>query len=305
MSSFLGHRPVHRNPRSTTLLGTVLVLFAAIIFSGHTTWAEEGLEIANPASQFCIQSGGELSIRTDNDDGQYGVCVFDDNRQCEEWAMLRGRCPLGGRKITGYLTDEARYCVITGGRYERAETSTNQSGEQQGFCEFAGGVVCDAFEYFVGDCRPPVGDFTDPFTFCTEVRVHEVIPAEATGGHFPSLLATAMIDQGVISADVPEDIRHAAQWRCMNSDVWVCFVGANLPCGEQADTSRLPSQVMQTYCGANSGAEFIPAVVTGRATIFEWRCIGEDPSIIKQSFSADSQGYLAEVWYKLNPPEVP
>lgn len=304
MSSILSHRPIHRNTRSTTLLGTVFVLFTAITFSDQITGAEEGPEIANPASQFCIQSGGELSIRTDNDGGQYGVCVFDDNRQCEEWAMLRGRCPLGGRKLTGYLTDEARYCVITGGRYVQAETTTNQTREQQDFCELAGGITCDALEYFGGDCSPPMEDFTDPFAFCTEVMAHEIVSAEATEGHFSSSLAKAMIEQGVISADVPEAIRQTAQWRCMNGDVWVCVVGANLPCGEQADTSRLPSQAMLNYCRANAGAEFIPTVVTGRATIYEWGCIREDPSIIKQAFSADSQGFLTEIWHKLNPPGV-
>jgi predicted metal-dependent phosphoesterase TrpH len=35
------------------------------------------------------------------DGGEYGICVFEDNRQCEEWALFRGECPAGGRKATG------------------------------------------------------------------------------------------------------------------------------------------------------------------------------------------------------------
>ncbi len=47
----------------------------------------------NPASVHCTRSGGRLEIRTSADGGQYGVCVFNDGRQCEEWALFRdNRC---------------------------------------------------------------------------------------------------------------------------------------------------------------------------------------------------------------------
>jgi len=47
----------------------------------------------NPASVHCIQQGGRLDIRTRPGGGEYGVCLFKDGRQCEEWALLRdNRC---------------------------------------------------------------------------------------------------------------------------------------------------------------------------------------------------------------------
>jgi putative hemolysin len=47
----------------------------------------------NPASVHCIREGGDLQIRRQADGGEYGVCVFDDGRQCEEWVLFRdGRC---------------------------------------------------------------------------------------------------------------------------------------------------------------------------------------------------------------------
>jgi putative hemolysin/predicted metal-dependent phosphoesterase TrpH len=57
--------------------------------------------IANPASVNCINKGGTLSIQKSADGGEYGICIFEDNRQCEEWALFRGECPAGGKKITG------------------------------------------------------------------------------------------------------------------------------------------------------------------------------------------------------------
>ena len=52
--------------------------------------------IANPASVFCEKQGGTLDIRQDASGGAYGVCVFPDGSECEEWAFLRGECVPGG-----------------------------------------------------------------------------------------------------------------------------------------------------------------------------------------------------------------
>jgi putative hemolysin len=97
-------------------------------------------QLANPASQNCVARGGTLQIEKRPDGGQYGVCVFVDNYQCEEWALFRGECPVGGLRLTGYLTAAARYCAITGGR--PSDTA----------CVLPGGKTCDASAYFAGTC---------------------------------------------------------------------------------------------------------------------------------------------------------
>ncbi|HKE45776.1 MAG TPA: DUF333 domain-containing protein, partial [Steroidobacteraceae bacterium] len=74
---------------------------------------------------------------------------LEDNRQCEEWALLRGECPPTGAKITGYNTQAGRYCAITGGRY--AVTGGGAENEQ-GTCTLPGGRVCKAEEYYRGTC---------------------------------------------------------------------------------------------------------------------------------------------------------
>lgn len=105
--------------------------------------------IANPASENCIEKGGTLTIK-ERPVGQYGVCIFDDNRQCEEWAMFRGECPIGGLKITGYATDAAIYCVITGGEYAIKEDKA--ATVEQGNCKFKTGKVCDVWQLWNGNC---------------------------------------------------------------------------------------------------------------------------------------------------------
>jgi TolB protein len=109
-------------------------------------------ELANPASQNCIDQGGTLQIETRGDDGQIGVCYFEDNQQCEEWALMYGDCPVGGVKVTGYVTPAARYCAITGGDY--AVTGNNGADDEQGTCTFKNGAVCDVWDYYNGECDP-------------------------------------------------------------------------------------------------------------------------------------------------------
>ncbi len=109
-------------------------------------------QMANPASENCVKQGGTLSIEQRSDGGEYGVCVFEDNRQCEEWALLRGDCPTGGIEVTGYATSAARYCAITGGEY--TITGNSNTANEQGTCSFKNGKTCDVWEYFNGKCSP-------------------------------------------------------------------------------------------------------------------------------------------------------
>lgn len=102
---------------------------------------------ANPASTNCLQKGGRLEIKK-NKNGEYGVCLFDDNRQCEEWALLRGNCPVGGVKITGYENEAEIFCAITGGQVKGVGTQTPM-------CKRIDGTLCNAQSNFDGECPDP------------------------------------------------------------------------------------------------------------------------------------------------------
>lgn len=106
--------------------------------------------IPNPASENCIKQGGRSSVEKTPKGGEYRVCAFEDNHQCEEWALLRGECRAGGVRITGYLTPAGRFCAITGGTY--TVTSGNDAATERGTCKLPGGKECEAETYFSGDC---------------------------------------------------------------------------------------------------------------------------------------------------------
>lgn len=50
--------------------------------------------MANPASVYCEEQGGQLEMR-ENAQGTYGVCIFPDGSKCEEWAYFREECSPG------------------------------------------------------------------------------------------------------------------------------------------------------------------------------------------------------------------
>ncbi len=80
-------------------LVTIIVLTLGIISgctggSGddNTATPTAQIGVANPASTYCLDQGNKLEIRTASDGGQYGVCIFPDGSECEEWAYFRGEC---------------------------------------------------------------------------------------------------------------------------------------------------------------------------------------------------------------------
>lgn len=141
-----------KHKMATLIILTGIALLSAACASTTPTPTEiiEPVGLPNPASQNCLDQGGDLTIMARGDGGQYGVCFFEDNRQCEEWALMRGDCPAGGLKVTGYITDAAVYCAITGGTY--TITGTDAAGVEQGTCTLPDETTCDVWEYYNGIC---------------------------------------------------------------------------------------------------------------------------------------------------------
>lgn len=100
--------------------------------------------LANPASVNCEKKGGTLQIRTNGAGGQYGLCNFSDNMACEEWALMRGNCPLGGVKTTGFDTIEQKYCAWIGGQTLAQENAT---------CTMPAGNICSDKDLYNGTCQ--------------------------------------------------------------------------------------------------------------------------------------------------------
>ena len=81
----------------------LVIIILILIILGFVYWfvannnKEENVGIANPASVYCVDQGGRLEIRTNQDGSQAGVCVFTDGSECDEWAFFRKECAMGNR----------------------------------------------------------------------------------------------------------------------------------------------------------------------------------------------------------------
>jgi hypothetical protein len=84
--------------KKSIFIGIVGIILLSGSLIQHAAGAEE-VEIANPASVYCVQSGYTLEIKTNADGSEYGVCIFPDGNECEEWAFFRNECGSGYRNL--------------------------------------------------------------------------------------------------------------------------------------------------------------------------------------------------------------
>ena len=76
------------------LLAAVLILVVCAVIQS----ARKETELANPASAFCLEQGGNLET-VDLEKGQISFCVFEDGSRCEEWDLYIGSCDKGELKM--------------------------------------------------------------------------------------------------------------------------------------------------------------------------------------------------------------
>jgi C1A family cysteine protease len=80
------------------LMIPIMVPIMVFIFVGYV-WAG----MPNPAAVYCSELGYQVKTITQDDGGQYSVCVFPDGNICDAWQFLEGKCG-----------EEYSYCAING-----------------------------------------------------------------------------------------------------------------------------------------------------------------------------------------------
>ena len=147
---------------------------------------------------------------------------------------------------------------------------------------------------------PTPAQFADAFAYCRAVGNVDAPDARFTGPKVPETIVTGLMRAMKMSPDAPvEPFTRLTVWRCMGGKVVGCSIGANIPCSTKADVGRTASAGMNEFCTANANSDNIPAAVTGRATIYQWRCTNGSPAIVKELTKPDAQGFLAMFWYEV------
>lgn len=142
-----------------------------------------------------------------------------------------------------------------------------------------------------GQQRRPTTYPRDPINFCRAV-------VNSRSGYTEGGIA----DERYAGPDVPvwmlkamnagDATASSVNWRCAGSRVLACkFLGAH-SCNFYVD-ARIATKEMITFCLQQPNSDFIPYAVTGDSLIYEWRCTGIRPSIIKRVGRA---GYVPKEW---------
>jgi Tol biopolymer transport system component len=144
--------------------------------------------------------------------------------------------------------------------------------------------------------------YSDPFAYCAAVGTIDTPDARYTGPQISDEIINGYkIAAGLQASTEPmEMFRETTIWRCMDSQVYACNFGANLPCDSKANTDKTPSQAMEDFCKANQDSDFIPMSVTGHDTIYSWHCVKGTPEVLEQIANVDAAGYLANIWYPIS-----
>ncbi len=88
-----------------------------------TAVSTEAAVMPNPASVYCEEQGHTLEMR-EGEGGTFGVCLFPDGSECDEWAFFRGECQPGDSLVTSAARPEATEAPTIEATLEPAEALT-------------------------------------------------------------------------------------------------------------------------------------------------------------------------------------
>jgi len=107
-------KTTERKSAGTAKFRLAALMAALVLAACSTTQVPQEVPDQLTAAQNCEAQGGKRVVER-GPDGEIGICMFENGRQCEEWALLLGRCPRGGIHVGGYATTSERHCAIRGG----------------------------------------------------------------------------------------------------------------------------------------------------------------------------------------------
>jgi hypothetical protein len=147
----------------------------------------------------------------------------------------------------------------------------------------------------IGRSTAVLSAISDPFGYCAGIGSID----KPAGGASPVPAALKPYLRRTLG--LPTDspfMPHGYYWRCMDGAVYVCVVGANIPCDVKADRAR-HNPGAENFCRDNPQATYVPAYATGHDTIFEWGCLAGSATRGKQIVTLDHRGYRSDIWRRV------
>jgi hypothetical protein len=140
-------------------------------------------------------------------------------------------------------------------------------------------------------------EVSDPFAYCERVGTDDRL--SGTGSALSEASAKFLEPYLRAALELPAGTslsRGSVFWRCMQGKVYVCAVGANLPCGSKADRAK-QNPGAEAYCRENPAATDVPAFATGHETIYSWRCAAGKAARGAPIAALDRRGFRSDIWH--------
>jgi hypothetical protein len=135
----------------------------------------------------------------------------------------------------------------------------------------------------------------DPFAYCSMIGNID----RPAGGSSPVPVALEPFLSNALGLPSGLEFRpESYYWRCMNGMVFVCAIGANIPCGAKANLAKR-NLGADNYCRDNPEATFVPAYATGHETLYAWSCSHGKAAPGKRTVKLDPRGYRMDIWHKV------
>jgi hypothetical protein len=136
---------------------------------------------------------------------------------------------------------------------------------------------------------------SNPFAYCSAIGNIDMPP----GGASP--VAPALKPYLAKAFGLTADSAAPATgyyWRCMSGAVYVCAVGANIPCASKADPAK-HNLGAERYCIDNPDAASVPAYATGHETIYRWSCAAGKAARGRHALKVDQRGFRVNLWHRV------
>jgi len=136
---------------------------------------------------------------------------------------------------------------------------------------------------------------SDPFAYCSQVGSIDT-PA---GGASPVPIALNPYLGRALGLSAAVEMRpESYYWRCMDRMVYVCAIGANIPCDRKADRSKR-NVGAEKFCQENRESAVVPAYATGHDGIYAWSCSLGNAVRGQRMVKLDSRGYRVDIWHQV------
>lgn len=146
----------------------------------------------------------------------------------------------------------------------------------------------------------PTGVYTNPFAYCKAVVDQDggeggVEDSRYVGKNPPDVVVNAMMKKF-------SNITRPYAWRCMDGDVYGCYVGATGRGCRKTESSKSQRQMlaMRQFCEQHPNSN-VPNAINNTAS--QWRCSATMP-VINNAYptaQVDKRGYLKDYWVRVSP----